>query len=121
MSINLTIVCVAIIVWYCALICGYVWYIDSVYQKGRNPVGRSVNVSDVIEQFEVWNDKIETKQAALDFYHELNQVCNHLFHNPLKLMITHEEFNNLTLESIKQLNRDALATLRDQVSETSFN
>ena len=79
------------------------------------------DVSDVIEQFELWNDKIETKQAALDFYHELNQVCNHLFHNPLKLMITHEEFNNLTLESIKQLNRDALATLRDQVSETSFN
>ena len=121
MSINLVFVCIAIIGWYCALISGYVWYIDNVYQKGRNSIGRTVDVSDVIEQFELWNDKIETKQAALDFYHELNQVCNYLFHNPLKLMITHEEFNNLTLESIKQLNRDALATLRDQVSETSFN
>lgn len=121
MSINLIIVCVALIVWYCTVIASYVWYIDRIDQKGTNPVGRSINASDVIEQFELWNERIETKQAALDFYHELNQVCNHLFHNPLKLMITREEFNNLTLESIKQLNRDALATLREQVSETSFN
>nr|DAQ56306.1 MAG TPA: hypothetical protein [Caudoviricetes sp.] len=121
MSISLMIACAAIVGWYCAVVAGYVWYIDRVEQKRTNPNSQQVDVVDVIEQFELWNDRIETKQAALDFYHELNQVCNHLFHNPLKLMITHEEFNNLTLESIKQLNRDALSALREQVSETSFN
>ena len=112
--------CAGIAVWYAVVIFGYVWLVDRPKHDKHNSNNDNA-VNDVIDQFELWNDKLETKQAALDFYYQLNEVCNHLFHNPLKLMITHEEFNNMTLSAIKKLNKEALDTLRSQINDQSFN
>lgn len=119
MDLTIIVAILAIVIWYIAMVAGYVWFVDRRDKMSEGDA--QVLVGDVIEQFEQWNEKLETKQAALGFYNQLNDVCNHLFHNPLKLMITKEEFDNLTLNAIKQLNREALKDLRRQISEHSFS
>lgn len=69
----------------------------------------------LIEYFKQWNNDLTTKKAAEDFYNLLIDVCKNGFGVELKLNITKQEFEQLSLESIKTLNSQALDDLVDEI------
>ena len=78
---------------------------------------RTHNQDDIklIEYFKQWNNDLTTKKAAEDFYNLLIDVCKNGFGVDLKLNITKQEFGQLSLESIKTLNSQALDDLVDEI------
>lgn len=78
---------------------------------------RTHNQDDIklIEYFKQWNSNLTTKKAAEDFYNLLIDVCKNGFGAELKLNITKQEFEQLSLESIKTLNSQALDDLVDEI------
>ena len=69
----------------------------------------------LIDYFRQWNNDLTTKKAAEDFYNLLIDICKNGFGIELKLNITKQEFDQLSLESIKTLNSQALDDLVDEI------
>ena len=73
------------------------------------------NVIALLEEYEEWNEIITTKDNMKAYYGKLNETCLNVFGKPLSINLTKEEFDELSLSSIRELNRQALAVLKDSV------
>ena len=74
---------------------------------------------ELIKQFIQWNETLTTKKALLDFYGVLSNTCSNAFGCQLKLNITQQEFDQLSIDSIKMLNNQALEDLMDEICNKS--
>lgn len=73
------------------------------------------DVEELLYQYLRWNEAIQTKQAVLDFYSSLSETYKSVWGEEFKLNITKQEFGDMSLDSIKQLNRQALEDLIQQL------
>ena len=92
------------------LICIIGYIVNRKAKKDHNEKDK-----ELIAYFKQWNNQLQTKKAAEDFYNLLASVCKNGFGLSFKLNITKQEFEQLSLESIKTLNNQALDDLLDEI------
>lgn len=80
-----------------------------------NKADKSSDLVELLKYYKQWNDQIQTKQGVLDFYALMNETCREVWNTEFKLQITKEEFEQLPIETLKQLNLQALETLIDNM------
>ena len=77
----------------------------------RNKKKPADQTKQLVEYFKQQNDSITTKQGFIDFYVQLNEFTANVIGSKLRLNMTKQEFEQLSIESIRKLNDDALAEL----------
>lgn len=77
----------------------------------KKPVKPDNDIIELVQHYKQWNAMITTKQGMLDFYKLMDEMCREVWSTEFKLQITKEEFNQLPLDTLKQLNDQALDTL----------
>lgn len=61
----------------------------------------SVDINSVLDQFEQWNQTIQTKEGALDLLGSLDEFCINVFGNHVKFNISKDEFYRLSIDQVK--------------------
>ena len=69
----------------------------------------------VLTYFKTWNEHITTKQGMLDFYNSLNELFKTVWMVDFKVQLTKQEFEQMSIEAIKQLNEQALDDVINQL------
>jgi len=69
----------------------------------------------LFEFFIKWNNDITSKEEYHEFFFELDKCFKFVFGEKLKLNITEEEFNKMSVEGVRTLVNDAL---NDMLSRT---
>lgn len=78
-------------------------------QKSKTSIG------NLVKYLNEWNDSITTREGAFDFYLGLNRITNEIFHTNLQVLITKDEFNRLSIDTIKKLNKEAIQALESDL------
>ena len=73
-------------------------------------------LSKVFQFFEQYNQTITDKDQFVDFYKQIHYI----FDQQLKINLTREEFDAMSVEGIKQLNATGLQQLKQDVFEKAF-
>lgn len=73
------------------------------------------SVKDLMDEYLTWNESITSREAMGAFYHSLNETLMTLYGHPLKMNITKDEFEHLSLNTLRELNRIALSQLKDSL------
>ena len=74
-------------------------------------------IKDVLVDFKQWNQSITTKKGCIDFYATLDRFLSETYGTNLRLQITEQEFDKMTVTAIKQLNDQALDEIIDQLKK----
>lgn len=88
------------------LFCGFLVY--KVIKSDQSYYGDLVKI---FEEFIVWNDTIAFKDAMNGFYVTLKETLTECGIRNFSMNITSEEFQKLSLEKLKELNKEALQDL----------
>ncbi len=87
----------------------------AIYLHYKN-VNKSIeSVKTLIAYLSRWNDSISTRQGAFDFYLGLNNITHEIFKTSFNVLITKEEFEKLSLPTIKELNKQAIDLLESDL------
>lgn len=88
-------------------IVGLIYLINRIVNKNK-PANHN---DQPVQCFKQWNAAITTKQGFIDMYNQLNEYCLNVYNCPLTVNMTKEEFDRLSIESIRKLNDEALDQL----------
>ena len=88
------------------LFCGFL-----VYKVIKSDQSYYDDLVKIFEEFIVWNNTISTKDAMNGFYVTLKETLNECRIRNFSMNITSEEFQKLSLEKLKELNKEALQDL----------
>ena len=90
----------------------FIFYI--VYKKRAE---QEQPLTELLQMYIAWNNSITTKQGMVDFYTMLGDMYKNVWNTDFKMQITKEEFDQLPIETLKQLNEQALNDLIDQLKQ----
>lgn len=90
-----------------SIFCIFVILIIFCYFLQRKKVKKSNSVEDLKTILHNMNNDIKTKNDAIEFYLTICEMSDGI----LKLNITKDEFNKLSIDAIKQLNFEAINNL----------
>ena len=76
---------------------------------------KSNDIEELLQFYLEWNQSIQTKQAALDFYYSMSETCRQIWNVEFKVQMTRQEFDSMSLDNIKLLNKQALNDIIDQI------
>ena len=88
------------------LFCGFL-----VYRVVKSNHSYYDDLVKIFEEFIVWNDTIASKDAMNGFYVTLKETLNECGIRNFSMNITSEEFQKLSLEKLKEQNKEALQDL----------
>ena len=81
----------------------------------RRKRSSNATLEDVLDQFKQWNSCITAKQDIIEFYGMLNDFYKNVWNTEFRLQLTKEEFDQLPLETLKELNNQALDTIIENI------
>ena len=87
-----------------------------IYIFRSKKANKDDDIIAVLQQFKIWNEKIKTKQGMLGLYVQLDELFQKVWSVNFKAHITKQEFEQMSIESIKQLNEQALDEMIEQLS-----
>ena len=67
---------------------------------------------EVLDDFDQWNQCIETKEAAIGLIAEIDDMCYTLFNNHITINITKDEFNRLSIGQTKAFIQQLIDQIR---------
>ena len=67
---------------------------------------------EVLDDFDQWNQCIETKEAAIGLIAEIDDMCYTLFKNHITINITKDEFNRLSIGQTKAFIQQLIDQIR---------
>lgn len=67
---------------------------------------------EVLDDFDQWNQCVETKEAAIGLIAEIDDMCYTLFKNHITINITKDEFNRLSIGQTKAFIQQLIDQIR---------
>ena len=67
---------------------------------------------EVLDDFDQWNQCVETKEAAIGLIAEIDDMCYTLFNNHITINITKDEFNRLSIGQTKAFIQQLIDQIR---------
>ena len=86
-----------------------VYFIESKRVKGC----AKESIKDLMDEYLIWNETITSREAMSAFYNSLNETMMTLYGHPLRMNLTKDEFEHLSLNTLRELNKMALMQLKD--------